>query len=176
MKRSGCVFGMFSGAAMKPISVRIGVALLAFFLGVVASTIRPRIFAGSAQRAFPPASSRDEEWHRLFEAAGLSGDGAILYLVNNRLLCTNKAGVPDAWPVAIKYSQWCRRADGTIHPLFVDDTSEYGSYYRRITSSHSTWTQENLDFVRTISTGKQAKEYVATHEPLLFNEYWHRFK
>ena len=176
MKRSVCVFGMFSGVAMKRISVRIGVALLAFFLGVVASTIRSRIFAGSPESAFSPASSRDEEWHRLYEAAGLSGDGAIIYLVNNRLLCTNKSGVPDAWPITIKYSQWCRRADGSIHPLFVDDTSEYGSYYRRITSSHSTWTLENLDFVRTISTGKQAKEYVATHEPLLFNEYWHRLK
>jgi hypothetical protein len=164
MKRSACVFGMFIGVAMKPISVRIGVALLAFFLGVVASTIRSRIFAGSHESASSPASSRDEQWHRLYEAAGMSGDGAIRYLVDNRLLCTNMAGVPDAWPVEIKYTQWCRRADGSLRPLFINDTSEYGSYYRRITSSHSTWTRENLDFVRTISTGNKAKEYVTTHK------------
>lgn len=176
MKRSVCVFGMFIGVAMKPISVRIGVALLAFFLGIVASTIRSRIFAGSHESASSPASSRDEQWHRLYEAAGLSGDGAIRHLVNNRLLCTNMAGVPDAWPVEIRYTQWCRRADGSLRPLVMDDTSEYGSYYRRITSSHSTWTRENLDFVRTISTGKEAKEYFATHQPLLFNQYWDRLR
>ena len=149
---------------MKQISIRIGVALLAFFVGIVASTIRLRVSVGSPKSAFSPMSSQDEEWHRLYEAAGMSGDGTIIKVVSDRLLCANRAGVPDAWPVDIECAVWCQKADGTIHQLLVNDTSEYGSFYRRITSSHSTWSLENLDFVRTITTGKKAKAYVVTHE------------
>lgn len=149
---------------MKGISIRIGVALLAFFVGFVASTIRLRFSVGTLKSAFSPTSSRDEEWHRLYEAAGMSGDGTMIKEVSDRLLCANKAGVPDAWPKDIECAVWCQRADGTIHQLLVNETSEYGSFFRRITSSHRTWTLENLDFVRTISTGKKAKAYVATHE------------
>jgi hypothetical protein len=155
---------------MKPSFLRIGVALLAFSLGVVASTIRLGLFADSPQVAFSPASSRDEEWHRLYEAAGMTGDSGIRAEVTNRLRCANKAGVPDGWLIDLDYEQWCRRADGTMHQLLENDTSEYGSFFKRITSSHNTWTFENLDFVRTVSTAKQAKEYVAIHEWLLFKE------
>jgi hypothetical protein len=145
---------------MKRIPVRIGVALLAFFVGVVASTITLRLSADSHS----PMSSQDEEWHRLYEAAGMSGDSTIRQAVYDRLLCANKAGVPDALPIEIQAVGWCQRADGTIHELLLNDTSEYGSFYRRITSSHSRWALENLDFVRTVGTGKKAKEYVATHQ------------
>jgi hypothetical protein len=65
---------------------------------------------------------------------------------------------------------WCKRADGTFHPLLIDDNSEYGSFFKRITSTHSAWVQENLEFVATISTKKTAKEYVADHEWTFFNE------
>ncbi len=63
----------------------------------------------------------------------------------------------------IEGALWCQRADGTIHQFLVNDSSEYGSFFKSITSSHSTWALENLDFVRTISNGKSAKDYVATH-------------
>jgi hypothetical protein len=146
---------------MKRISIRIGVAVLAFFVGFVASTVRLRFSAGSRKSA-SSFSSRDEEWHRLYEAAGLSGDATIMKEVSDRLLCTNNSGVPDAWPV--EGGARCQRSDGTIHQLYGNDTTGYGSFFRRTISSQNTWAIENLDFVRTISTGKTAKEYVATHE------------
>ena len=157
---------------MKRISVGIGVALLAFFVGVVASTVRQRL---SHKNAVSRVSATDEEWHRLYEAAGLSGDSDILKEVSDRLHCANKAGVPDAWPRDIDSELWCKRADGTLHQLLNDDTSEYGSFSKRITSSHSAWVQENLDFVATISTRETAKEYVATHEWPFFNRTKHTF-
>ena len=123
-----------------------------------------RFFAGSPKSAVSRISSRDEEWHRLYEAAGMSGDGTIIKEVTDRLLCANKEGVPDAFPIAKDYALWCQRDDGTIHQLLFNDTCEYGSFYQRITSSHSTWALENLDFVRTVGTGKKAKEYVVTHD------------
>lgn len=153
---------------MKRISLRLGVALLAFFVGFVASTIRSRFSSDSPRNATSPMSSRDEQWHRLYEAAGMSGDGTIRKEVNDRLLCANKAGVPDALPIDIQGAVWCQKADGTIQQLFMNDTSEYGSFYWHISSSHGTWSLENLDFVRTVSTAKKAKEYVATHQwPLI---------
>jgi hypothetical protein len=153
---------------MKRIPVRIGVALLAFFVGVVASTIRSRFSADSLDSALSPMSSQDEEWHRLYEAAGMSGDSTLRTEVYDRLLCANKAGVPDAFPIDIEGTVGCQRVDGTIQQLLFDDTSEYGSFNRRITSSHSTWALENLDFVRTVCSGKKAKEYLANHEWPLF--------
>ncbi len=148
---------------MKWISIRIGVALLAFFVTLVASTIRTSFSVDSPKTTFSPMASRSEEWHRLYEAAGLSGDGAIRNEVSDRLFCANKAGVPDARRIEIEGALWCQRADGTIHQFLVNDSSEYGSFFKSITSSHSTWALENLDFVRTISNGKSAKDYVATH-------------
>ena len=93
----------------------------------------------------------------------MTGDAATLEEVSDRLLCANSSGIPDAWPVEIEARAWCRKADGTIHELLVNDTSEYGSFSRRINASHSSWTLQNLDFVRSVSTAKRAKEYVSTH-------------
>jgi hypothetical protein len=153
---------------MKRISIRIGVAVLAFFVGFVASTVRLKFSADSPKTAASRMSARDEEWHRLYEAAGMSGDSTIIKEVSDRLLGANRAGAPDAWPIEIEGASWCKRADGTIHQLLVTDTSEYGSFSERITSSHSAWSLENLDFIRTIGTGEKAKEYVATHKWAFF--------
>src|SRR5690349_18305714 len=121
---------------MKPISFRIGVALLTFFLGVVTNTVRLKYFAHPPQCAFSDTLSRDEEWHRLFEAAGMSGDAEARDWVNKRLLCANKEGISDAARVDAEGAVWCKRADGTMHEVIENESSEYGSYYRHITSTH----------------------------------------
>ena len=154
---------------MKPISFRIGVALLAFFLGVVASTIRLRYFTSRPESACPHMASRDEEWHRLYEAAGMSADADTRDRVNQRLFCANKEGISDAWRIDVEGALWCKRDDGTIHELIENETSEYGSYYRHITSTHSKWTvtPENLEFARQVSHTLPAKEYIAAHSQCL---------
>ena len=148
---------------MKPISIRIGVALLAFFLGVVASTVKLRYFAAAPKSACSDMSLRDEEWHRLFEAAGMSADDVTRDFVYNRLLCANKAGVSDARRLDFEGALWCQRDDGTIHQFITHHSSEYGSYHKRITSSHSKWAVQNLEFAQMISQTEPAKAYVATH-------------
>ena len=94
----------------------------------------------------------------------MSGDAAIIKEVNDRLLCANRSGVPDAFPVEVGATVSCRRADGSTHEHRMNDTSEYGSFFNRITASHRSWTMQNLDFVRSVSTAERAKEYVATHK------------
>ena len=151
---------------MKPITLRIGIALLAFSLGVVASTIRLRYFVSSPEST--SVSLHDEEWHRLFEAAGMSGDSFTRELVYHRLLCANQAGVPDARRIEIDGAVWCQRDDGTIHQVIENDTSEYGSYFTHIRSSHGKWAVENIEFGRQVSTELLAKQYVANHAPWLY--------
>ena len=148
---------------MKQMYIRITVAVLTFCFGLAIS-----MTWSNWQRHFTdcPAvlPARDEQWHRLYEAAGMTGEAAIIKEVNDRLLCANSSGVPDAFPVTVGATVSCRRADGSTHENRMDDTSEYGSFFNRITASHRSWTMQNLDFVRSISTAERAKEYVATHE------------
>ena len=146
---------------MRRISMRIGVALLAFLTGVVANTVRVRYFAGSPKGVVSSFSSRDDEWHRLYEAEQVSRGARR---IGARLFCANRAGIPDAESIDIQGAFWCQKADGTIHQLIVDDTHEYGPYHERIRSSHSKWMTENLDFLRTIGTATKARAYLATHE------------
>ncbi len=147
---------------MKRICLGIAVAVATFVLGIATSTVWSRSQWDTSKSSCSPAPSRDEEWHRLYEAAGMTGDAATIEEVSDRLLCANSAGISDAWPVEIEARAWCRKADGTIHELLVNDTSEYGSFSRRIKVSHSSWTLQNLDFVRSVSTAKRAKEYVSS--------------
>jgi hypothetical protein len=151
---------------MRRISMRIGVALLAFLTGVVANTVRVRCFAGSPKGVVSSFSSRDDEWHRFYEAAQVSRDEAIMRRVGEKLFCANRAGIPDAERRDIQDEVWCQKADGTIHPHIEDGTSrhEYGPYYQRIRDSHSRWMTENLEFLRTIGTATKARAYLATHE------------
>lgn len=149
---------------MRRISLRIGVALLAFLTGFVVNTVRVRYFAGSPKGIVSSFSSRDDEWHRFYEAAQVSRDDAIMRRVSERLFCANRAGVPDAEPRDRQDGLWCQKADGTIHQHIVVDTNEYGPFFARITSSHSKWMTENLEFLRTIGTATKARAYIATHE------------
>ena len=155
---------------MKPISFRIGVALLAFFLGVVANTIRLKYYAHPPENACSHGLSRDEEWHRLFEAAGMSADAETREWVNRRLFCANEEGISDAARIDLEDGVWCKRADGTLHEFTENDTSEYGSYYKHITSTHSTWAVKNLEFARQVSQTLPAKEYIAAHSRCLYSE------
>ena len=141
---------------MKQMSIRITVAVLTFCFGLAISmtwSISERGFTDCS----PVLPARDEQWHRLYEAAVMSGDAAIIKEVNDRLLCTNSSGVPDAFPVEVGATVSCKTVDGSIHELRINDTSKYGSFFNRITASHRSWTMQNLDFVRSISSAERAK-------------------
>ena len=144
--------------------VRIIIAALAFFLGVTSHAVWVRFHSQSSKIVVRSMTSRAEEWHRLYEAAGMTGDAGIRNEVSDRLLCANSAGVPDAWPVEIEARSWCRKADGSIHELREIETSEYGSFSYGIKTSHRTWVLNNMDFVAGLSNARRAEEYVLRHK------------
>ena len=75
---------MLGGVVMKPISFRIGVALLAFFLGVVASTIRFTYLTS------PPESSlRSSRAVELVVWCGEGEDGTARQLIDHDIRSYN---------------------------------------------------------------------------------------
>jgi hypothetical protein len=116
------------------------------------------------------SDATDEEWHRLYEAAGMTGDYQLFQEVSRRLLCTNGAGLADAVPVEAdgrrwgkeKDSVWCQRSDQSTHE--VDVRAEYGRYHARILLTHAKWSLRNLEFIRTVVSPSAARAYVHSHE------------
>jgi len=149
--------------SVRHISIRIAVAALAFVLGTAAHTMWVGVHGYKAADIPDLRQSLVEDWHRLHEAAELSGDPALRNLLHDRLLCTNSTGVSDAWLVEIETGQGCRDADGTVHELRLYAASEYGSFSEEITSTHSKWVFENMEFVASISTASSAKQYLLSH-------------
>jgi hypothetical protein len=147
---------------MRRLFIRLASAALAFLLGVAANAV----WTSSLQRSKNEIKTTKltEEWHRLFEAAGMTGDAETIAAVNGRLLCANSTGIPDAWPVEIEARKWCSKTDGSIHELGMNHTSEYGSFHKAITTSHRVWALQNLDFVSTMSTARSARQYLFDHE------------
>src|SRR5215510_6662827 len=142
----------------QKIPTSVAVLLLAFLLGVLSSAIvsRQRETRQSQERS--TAEIRSDEWHRLYEAAGMTGDGEIIVEVRNRLLCTNREGETIGVKIDIDLNSWCRLDDGTLK-----DLSQYignGSFSDQILKSHSDWSLRNLDFLKSVDSGVKARQYV----------------
>jgi hypothetical protein len=105
--------------------------------------------------------SIEDQWHRLYEAAGMTGDSEPRQHVFKRMQCTNKLGIADAVYIETNEGVACRRADKTIHQLHL---SEYGAYFKHITQTHHAWTLANLDFVRSVSSKRKAEAYLSSVE------------
>ena len=149
---------------MKQICIRIVIGVLAFTLGVTAHKLATKFQLHSMRSAVAPTLSTDEKWHRLYEAALMSGLADVREEVVDRLLCSNPEGVPDAWLTERDGQSWCQNSDRRIHELRIIESSEYGSFSKRITTSHRLWAMRNLDFIRSISTAKSARAYALSHK------------
>ena len=146
---------------LQKISNSIAVLLVAFLLGVLSSAIVSRHRKSRESVARSPIQDRSDEWHRLFEAAGMTGDGDIIAEVRNRLLCTNREGETIGVKIDIDLNSWCRLDDGTLK-----DLSQYignGSFSDQILKSHSDWSLHNLDFLKSVDSGVKARQYVREH-------------
>ncbi len=145
---------------LRKVSTSTVVLLFAFLLGVLSSAFvsRQRVIRQSEQRS--PIQVRSDEWHRLYEAAGMTGDGDIIAQVRNRLLCTNREGETIGVKIDIDLTSWCRLDDGTLK-----DLNQYtpGSFSDHILKSHSDWSLRNLDFLKSVGSGVKARQYVREH-------------
>jgi hypothetical protein len=155
---------------MRKAFLNLAVLGLTFLTGFSAHLVWSRgQLLSSGTLTVSAEQSRDEEWHRLYEAAGMTGDPQLISDVRDRLLCANRVGFPDAWPVDRDRRVWgrqgvvaCQKRNGTIHEL--NESSEYGQFERRVMKAHAAWTLQHLAFVTSVVQPQTARAYVYGHE------------
>ncbi|HVG32298.1 MAG TPA: hypothetical protein VM911_04430 [Pyrinomonadaceae bacterium] len=151
---------------MRYFTLRLAALLLSFGLGLVFN-VTWRLASGSYyavdEKLLSPVSQlREDEWHRLYEAAGMTGNRAIYESVRDELMCTNADGISDARPVEINMRGWCKRADGTVYEI-NSINGLYGRFNEKIMREHQSWALKNLSFVNSISTPRRARAYLIEH-------------
>ncbi|HEX8138275.1 MAG TPA: hypothetical protein VF544_11840 [Pyrinomonadaceae bacterium] len=144
-------------------TVRLVIALLTFGIGIAAFAAWAGLyhFLHLEEQIIPVAELRQNELHRFYEAAAMSGDSALRQRVTEGLMCMGHDGLIDAHVIDIENVPWCIKANRTRYRMRAD-------YYSKFMSEHKAWTQENLSFLNEVNTPVKAKEYAAKHgEPLL---------
>ncbi len=59
--------------------------------------------------------SLDDEWHRLYEAAAMSGDDEVFKDVSRALMCANPIGIPGGKLIEYDDTTYCHYLDGSRH-------------------------------------------------------------
>lgn len=147
---------------MQQLTLRLGLALLTFTLGIVVYAAKVFVSVPADEIACPVAQLEQEKWHKLYEAAGMTGDAGTLRLVREKLMCTNPDGISDARAVQLAEDTWCKRADGTVHE-YNTVLGPYGQYHRMIMDSHRAWSLKHLTFLYSLIPSERARVYVNGH-------------
>jgi hypothetical protein len=138
------------------------VAIFTFALGVISHYVFQMKDEMVIDMA-PVSQLRDDELHRLYEAAAMSGDSSLQRSVSERLMCMGRDDSLDARLVTNETETLCVERDGTIRPqLFRADNKS--SFYALL-NTHIHWSIKNLDFVESVKSPHAAREYVETHLP-----------
>ncbi|HKE55551.1 MAG TPA: hypothetical protein VKB46_02580 [Pyrinomonadaceae bacterium] len=141
---------------------RVLALVLAFTVGVFSSAVVSRQRSSRQAEKSLLLDSRIDQWHRLYEAAGMTGDGEIRVEVFNRLLCSDRAGRSLGLMIDVDGLSKCRLDDGTLQEL--NPPGDYGPFAKRILESHLDWSLNNLDFVESVSSAAKARQYVSRHQ------------
>jgi hypothetical protein len=144
----------------KKIAMRAAVLFLGFLVGISVSFLFSVRHKQGESRPVPAIATRIDQWHRLYEAAGMTGDSEIIKEVNDRLMCADSDGELRAVPIETDGRSACRESDGSIQDLKVSP----GSFSRLIIGSHLKWSVENSAFVGSVTHKDMARAYVRQHE------------
>lgn len=149
---------------MHHLTIRLGIALVTFSLGVLVYVAKVFFYVPPPEDEIEMsvAQFHEEEWHRLYEAAGMTGDEETLLLVRGKLMCANTNGVSDARPIENTDVFGCRKADGSIYVYDVG-RGPYGQFDNKIMASHLSWSLKHLQFIKELIPAQRAKRYVNAH-------------
>jgi hypothetical protein len=143
---------------MWRLALRPALLILAFLVGLAAHAA----LAGGdpslalADQVPSVERAREHEWHKLYEAAGMSGDPDLQRLVYARLACMKSDGRAEARlaePATVEAV--CEERGGGTYP--ADGT------FDRFAREHLEWSLKNLSFVREVSTAERARNYMNSH-------------
>ena len=96
---------------------------------------------------------QEDEWHRLFEAANMSGDDFLKKEVEGRLMCMGRDHSLQSRMVEDGQVTMCFDVDGTVRPLAIVKNQ---NSWDVVLHNHERWVSKNLDFVRYVSHSKFA--------------------
>lgn len=136
---------------VKRTGIRLTVLLTSFAIGTAS------YFVVHSQTILvsdiPTASAkRADDLHRFYEAAMLSGDADLRRGIVERLRCADAYHPWATQPDDPNLGLVCQRADEDLE-LGMD----------ALLRSHERWIQQNMAFVREISTAERARAYALAH-------------
>jgi hypothetical protein len=138
------------------------VAVFTFAIGVISHSAF-QLREKNLTDIVPVSQLRQDELHRLYEAAGMSGDSLLRSAVDDRFLCMGWDDSLDARLVRNDTETYCVERDGSIRPqVFKDD---HKNPFDVLLKSHISWSIKNLEFVESVKSPLEARKYVETHLP-----------
>ena len=143
---------------MWRLALRPALSLLAFLVGLAAHAA---LAGGDPSLALADQvpgveRAREHEWHKLYEAAGMSGDADLQRLVYERLACMRPDGTAEARLLEPAGGERvCEEGGGGVYLA--------GGTFDRFAGEHLGWSLKNLSFVREVGTARRAREYVNSH-------------
>jgi hypothetical protein len=143
---------------MWRLALRPALLIFAFLIGFAAhaALVGGDPSLALADQVPPVERAREHEWHKLYEAAGMSGDADLQRLVYARLACMRPDGTAEArLPEPAGGEAVCEERGGGVYP--PDGT------FDRFAREHLEWSLKNLSFVREVSTAERARDYVNSH-------------
>ena len=144
---------------MRSIIPRLCIFVPALVLGLLSSAGVLRVTTGETSAY----ERRVDEWHRLYEAAGMTGDAEIIKEVEDRLACANIEGREHGLMIEADNTVACKTNENKLEELREVAGSQHGSFWKLITDSHLNWSLKNQDFPNSIKNAHKAREYVRLH-------------
>lgn len=145
---------------MLRVALLFAVSLLSFAIGVL--THRVTLTFSSCvdqEQMVSVAELREDDWHRLYEAAMLSGDENIRSEMDRRSSCMGSDLLLDAWLVVeVGANAYCVKRGGNLN---VHLGRLPGKFYYALLDQHHKWTLRNIAFLKEISTPQKARAYLS---------------
>jgi hypothetical protein len=123
---------------LKNAGIRLAALLAAFAVGITTYRVAPKAVADTDIPS--AAAKREDDLHRLYEAAMLSGDSGLREGIILRLMCIDGPTLE------------CHQARNNFEPALS-----------WLLKSHGHWVQQNMVFIREISTAEKARAYTIEH-------------
>ena len=146
---------------MIRVALLFAVALLTFGIGVLTHRVTLNISSWCLDREqmFSAAELREDDWHRFYEAAMLSGDENIRSEMHSRSSCMGSDLLLDAWLVVeVGANAYCvkRGENLNVHLGRLPDKFHYV-----LLKQHHKWTLRNIAFLKEINTPQKARAYLS---------------
>ena len=138
----------------------VGIALLTFLIGISAYRIKVGLSFASIEM-IPVEQLREDQWHKLYEAAMMADDPDTRQDILARLMCMGPDYALEGLLIVQGVDDYCVKPDGSVH------LKSYGrlpdNSYVTLLHEHHSWVMRHIGFLSEVKTKEKAKAYVVMH-------------